>query len=166
MRTIYSEFGSEEDEDDHSGLKECLISFDMGNEAFHVILLPEAFGDLGRCGFGVFNEAIACCPGREIWLMEDLGGGEGSWTKYLTFEPVVDDVIEGLFSYNKQLVVVLRTMCAIVFQEVCTNQFKLLPIKTWITITAPHYSVACTSSIVSINGGTRQLDSHDNAART
>ncbi|XP_050384233.1 F-box/kelch-repeat protein At3g23880-like [Argentina anserina] len=155
---------SEHEDDDISGLKECIISFDIGNEAFHVILAPDDC-NLYNCGFGLWKESsIAFCTNlpwspypstkaiREIWVMDDLGGGEGSWTKYLTFEPEADHIFfeMGLFWYNKQLVAAFKTEWAVIFQEVCTNKFKRFPLNAGVM----DYSraVECTMSIVSING--------------
>ncbi|XP_062005570.1 F-box/kelch-repeat protein At3g23880-like [Rosa rugosa] len=152
---------SEDEEDDEGEMKDSIISFDIGDEAFYVISFP---GDcrLYGCGLGLWKESIALCTSGpwspdpstketlEIWLMDDLGGGEGSWTKYLTFEPVVAHIIGqlGLFWDNKQLVAIFKTNCAVIFYEVCTNKFKCLPLNT--EILDYSQAVECTRSIVSI----------------
>lgn len=114
----YSE--DEEDEYPIDLIKDCIVSFDIGNEAFQVIFAPNDC-DLSSCGFGLWNKSIAFCTStprpwsphpstedtREIWVMDDLGGGEGCWTKHLTFEPAVPADICGqleVFCYYEQLV--------------------------------------------------------------
>ncbi|KAB2611695.1 SLF1-S21 [Pyrus ussuriensis x Pyrus communis] len=89
----------------------CILSFDLGDEIFHRILLPSRReSNFEFCNIFLCNESIAsfcsCCDPSdedrtlcEIWIMDDYDGVKSSWTKLLTFGPLKG--IENPFAFWK-----------------------------------------------------------------
>ncbi|PRQ42296.1 putative F-box domain-containing protein [Rosa chinensis] len=150
---------------------EFILSFDMGNELFHEILNPDLPDKCGVVRLAVwkefislftYQEEIVVPPSYDMWvMMDDLGDGKGSWTKYFTIGPVEGDKWPLLFWKGDQLLMESNDG-QIVLYNIGTQILKYLPIHF---IRDLYYSqeLVYVNSIVSINGGNVLEDIHISA---
>ncbi|XP_062006549.1 F-box/kelch-repeat protein At3g23880-like [Rosa rugosa] len=147
-----------DDDDEQQGIDvhACIISFDIGDESFHVINIG-SYDDhccLIDGVLGLWKESIALCvrgwTTLDIWVMDDFGGGKGSWTKFLAFEPVVKITSQfALFGKSdEQFVLVACDDSVVIFYDICTNKFNYLPLNGALLNCAQ--VVEYVSSIVSV----------------
>ncbi|PRQ40478.1 putative F-box associated domain, type 1 [Rosa chinensis] len=146
-----------DDEQKEIDMHACIISFNIGDESFHVINIG-SYDDhccLIDGVLGLWKEySIALCvrgwTTLDIWVMDDFGGGKGSWTKYLAIEPVVKITSQfALFGKSdEQFVLVACDDSVVIFYDICTNKFNYLPLNGVLL----HHTqvVEYASSIVSV----------------
>ncbi|XP_062024985.1 F-box protein CPR1-like isoform X1 [Rosa rugosa] len=113
-------------------LQYVLFAFDMSDELFYLIYLPEAaFGIY--CNLAVWKESLLLITHREeapkcfdLWLNEDSDFLKGSWTKYFTIKPIEVDIPLVFWKSNEILMVNVDRR--IVSYNLDTQTLKCLPI--------------------------------------
>lgn len=146
-------------EDNDSEDKQRIIAFDVGDETFHVISFPSGYYFHDKV-FGLWNESIAVCtcwsipdqdPCLDILVLDN--SVEGSWTSYLTVEPIVNiEFPLALVGKNEQFLLVSLDDCVLILYDISARKFKYLPIKgDFLYRTQALFYV---NSVVSIKGDT------------
>jgi F-box interacting protein len=75
-------------------IKRLIVSFDLGNECFQEVLLPDNFGEADKTTFYLsdFRDCLCIISGDDVWVMKEYGN-KNSWTKlfniYCMREPFV-----------------------------------------------------------------------------
>ncbi|XP_004304890.1 PREDICTED: F-box/kelch-repeat protein At3g06240-like [Fragaria vesca subsp. vesca] len=137
--------------------KDCTISFHLADETFHVLSSP----NLSCKVFGLWNESIAISGwnienSTDIWVLDEIGATEGSWIKYLTFEPAVSIYSPLAFAgKNDQFLYVGMDQSVVIFYDSRTKKCKYLPMEG---VSLRNYEAAFyVNSIVSIKGGNNDV---------
>lgn len=117
-------------------ITERIILYDIVGETFRVISSPGGYS-FSRKVFGLWNDqSVVFCSRRrweegsiDIWVLDDTGAGvEGCWTKYLTFQSAVVNILFPLTLVGKreQYLLVAIDECAAVFYDFCTEKYRYL----------------------------------------
>ncbi|XP_050384301.1 F-box/kelch-repeat protein At3g06240-like [Argentina anserina] len=150
----------------HMECSEFILSFDMGNELFHMILIPDLADGCKVVTLAkwkefisllTYQEQIGVPQSYEMWVIDN-----GSWTKYLTIGPVEGDRIPLLFWNSDKLLMVTDNDGHIVSYNTSTKILKYLPINFMIDVYNSQ-ALVYVDSIVSINGGNILEDIHISA---
>nr|WRO64594.1 MYB transcription factor protein [Rosa persica] len=118
--------------------KEFILSFNMSDELFHEIPLPNCFHIYTGwyTSLAVMKESVvvltyegdrAISNSFDIWMMDDSSGVEGLWTKYLTFIPAEGLKIPLVFLKSDELLMV-TTDGRIVSYNFSNEKQRYLPI--------------------------------------
>ncbi|XP_004298527.1 PREDICTED: F-box/kelch-repeat protein At3g06240-like [Fragaria vesca subsp. vesca] len=157
-------------------IRNIIILFDMADEVFHDMLLPDSLYDPNVLCFNmrllVWNESVALFGMRNgnsfsgssfgIWVMDDFDGPKSRWTKHISF-----DLIEKPLAFLKSDEILMAdtkdTKGRIFSYNLSTKRLKYLPIESMqddsATVVYDNYS------IVSILGGNelKNTDRYTNA---
>ncbi|XP_062006749.1 F-box/kelch-repeat protein At3g06240-like [Rosa rugosa] len=124
-------------------IRQVIVSFDMSNERFHIILLPDRFyipsvlikRDLH---IAVWNESIVLFIFQfygssyeeysfDIWVKDEYGDTRGSWTKHITIEPIVGLALPLTFWKSDEFIMVAPDG-HIVSYNLHTQKYRHLPL--------------------------------------
>jgi F-box interacting protein len=74
-----------------AGIKRFIASFDLRNECYREILLPDDLDkvDKNKLRFSVFRDCLCMIYGEDVWVMKEYGNKE-SWTKLFTISSMRD----------------------------------------------------------------------------
>ncbi|PRQ42309.1 putative F-box domain, leucine-rich repeat domain, L domain-containing protein [Rosa chinensis] len=144
--------------------QEIILSFDMNEELFHDIYIPESVRhDIVRCnrGLAVWKESIALlayggdsgAQSFDIWVIDDFGVFKSSWIKYLTIGPLEGISIPLIFWKSNEFLMA-ATDGRLVSYNLSTQMFKYLPIHG---VEDPPYiqAVVYVNSIVSVHASNK-----------
>jgi F-box interacting protein len=71
---------------------QCSIaSFDLGNECYQEVLLPDYFEVNAYTHLSVFRDCLCLIYGEDVWVMKEYGNKE-SWTKLFTISNMRDSL--------------------------------------------------------------------------
>jgi F-box interacting protein len=72
-------------------IKRFIASFDLGNECYQEVLLPDDFGEVDEntLRLSVFRHCLCMISGEDVWVMKEYGNKE-SWTKLFTIPYIRD----------------------------------------------------------------------------
>ncbi|KAM5575207.1 hypothetical protein ABKV19_014246 [Rosa sericea] len=142
-----------------------IIFFDPVDEVFHDMLFPDCFYDGNEFFFGmsllVWNESISLFGLQNtlsklgvsfgIWVMDELGGPKGAWTKHIAFE-LTEKPLAFLNSVEILLADTEDTNGRVIFYNLSTKKLNHLPIQS---VRDDYKAVVYVNSIVSVLGGNR-----------
>lgn len=144
--------------------QEIVLSFDMNEELFHDIYIPESVRhDTVLCnrGLAVWKESIVLlayggdsgAQSFDIWVIDDFGVFTGPWTKYLTIGPLEGISIPMIFWKSDEFLMVATDGRAVSY-NLSTKMFKYLPIHG---VEDPPYiqAAAYVNSLVSVHGSNK-----------
>ncbi|XP_061988322.1 F-box/kelch-repeat protein At3g06240-like [Rosa rugosa] len=143
-----------------------IIFFDPVDEVFHDMLFPDCFYDGNEFFFGmrllVWNESISLFGLQNtfsklgvsfgIWVMDELGGPKGAWTKHIAFE-LTEKPLAFLNSDEILLADTEDTNGDVIFYNLSTKKLNHLPIQS--VRDDDYKAVVYVNSIVSVLGGNR-----------
>jgi F-box interacting protein len=74
-----------------AGIKRFIASFDLGNETYQEVLLPDDSGEVDEntLRLSVFRDYLCIIFGEDVWVMKEYGNKE-SWTKLFTMSYMRD----------------------------------------------------------------------------
>ncbi|XP_004304885.1 PREDICTED: putative F-box protein At1g47730 [Fragaria vesca subsp. vesca] len=148
-------------------IRPVIISFDMGDEVFHKMLLPDfVYGDYMWCyvlRLMAWNESVAIFgldhgitdhESWGLWVMGDSGGVTGSWIKQFSFVSTVGFLNTPLQFWKSDEILIVSEERRLVSYNLYTEQFKHLPIHfEAVVYMKDHFeAVVYMNSIVSVNG--------------
>ncbi|KAM5561121.1 F-box/kelch-repeat protein [Rosa sericea] len=140
-----------------------IISFDMGDEVFHNMLLPDFVYETYMWSYVLrlmaWNESVAIfgldhgITSHEswgLWVMDDFGGVTGSWIKQFSFVSAVGFLDTPLQIWKSDEILIVSKERRVVSYNVDTEQYKYLPIHS---MDSDYFeAVVYMNSIVSVNG--------------
>nr|QDB64795.1 S locus F-box protein 1 [Prunus dulcis] len=154
--------------------KPMVILFDTGDEIFHNILLPDSFymyeegsayayemsyimySDLriilwnGSVALFGFNPCSALPESYGVWVLDGFDGAKGSWTKHLTFEPLIG--IKRVLEFWKSDEILMVTENGhVVSYNLETEKLKNLPMNN----PSDFETIVYVNSLVPITGGNK-----------
>ncbi|XP_050378509.1 F-box/kelch-repeat protein At3g06240-like [Argentina anserina] len=157
-------------------IHDIIIFFDLVDEVFHDMFLPDCFYDRNEFFYGmrllVWNESVSLFGLQNtrhlscgIWVMDELGGPKGAWTKHIAFELTEKPLV---FLNNDQILladVEEDTIGHIISYNLSTKKLNHLPIQTDLHINArpddDYIAVLYVNSIVPVLGGNMIGSGHD-----
>lgn len=153
------EFMESFDRDDEEWVRQVILSFDMSNEVFDHILLPNSlYEPMARYFYMhviLWNESVAlfglyCIGGPDaygVWVLNNFGTVKGSWTKLLTLEVILGIEKELVFWKSDEILMVAKDG-RIVSYNFKTQKIKYLPIESMFPDNPE--AVICVNSIVPV----------------
>ncbi|XP_050384186.1 F-box/kelch-repeat protein At3g06240-like [Argentina anserina] len=143
--------------------KELILTFDMTDELFHRIPVPDCFDfyndDRRYRSLAVLKESIVLLTYEaadevpksfDIWMMDESAGVKGSWTKYLTFGPV-EDIQFPLVFWNSEELIMVNHGSRLVSYNLGTKKLHHFPIQD-VQGARNMQAVNFVNSIISVEG--------------
>ncbi|XP_004304897.1 PREDICTED: F-box/kelch-repeat protein At3g06240-like [Fragaria vesca subsp. vesca] len=153
-----------------AGDKEVILTFDMSDEQFHPIPVPDCFDFYNdRCyrSTAVLKDFIVLLTyetGDEvpksfnIWMMDESTGVKGSWIKYLAFGPVEGIQIPLVF-WNTEELLMVSSDSRVVSYNIGTKRLHRFPIQG--VEGALHLqAVNYVNNVISVKGDCKHESSH------
>ncbi|KAL6184506.1 hypothetical protein ACLB2K_045907 [Fragaria x ananassa] len=154
------------EEQEEQFIGNVIIFFYPVDEVFHDMLFPDCFYDKNEFFFGmrllVWNESISLFGLQNtheklgvsfgIWVMDELGGPKGAWTKHIAFE-LTEKPLAFLNNDEILLADTEDTNGHIISYNLSTKKLKHLPVQC--VLDDDYTAVAYVNSIVSVLGGNR-----------
>lgn len=164
-REQLKEYKSDEYDYDGGNIRQIIISFDMGDEVFHNILIPHCLYDDSCFSWYdihlmVWNESIALlsldgdtaqAETLGMWVMVEFGGVECSWIKQFTFGKAMG-IVTPLQFLNSDEILMFSEEGRMVSYNLDTEKLNHLPIHS--LGSEDFLAVAYVTSIVGITGST------------
>nr|XP_011468397.1 PREDICTED: F-box/kelch-repeat protein At3g23880-like [Fragaria vesca subsp. vesca] len=150
-------------------IRPVIISFDMGDEVFHNMLLPDfVYGDymsgyvlrlmawdecLAIFGLDYGTDGITSHESWGLWVMDDSGGVTGSWIKQFSFVSTGRFLDTPSQFWKSDEILIVSKERRLVSYNLYTEQYKHLPIHS---MDSDYFeAVVYMNSIVSVNGSNR-----------
>ncbi|XP_045822475.1 F-box/kelch-repeat protein At3g23880-like [Trifolium pratense] len=99
------------------GIKWFIASFDLGNECYREVLLPDDSSkvDKNKLSLSVLRDCLCLISGEDVWIMKEYGNKE-SWTKLFTISYMRDPRASS-YSYIKAIYVLENEQVLLMYTE-------------------------------------------------
>jgi F-box interacting protein len=120
-----------------AGIKSFIASFDLGNECYREVLLPDDSGkvDKNKLHLSVFRDCLCMISGEDVWVMKENGNKE-SWTKLFTISYIRDrrassyPFIKGICVFEDEQVLLICMRWGFISYNRTNDTSKFLPIES------------------------------------
>jgi F-box interacting protein len=120
-----------------AGIKSFIASFDLGNECYREVLLPDDSGkvDKNKLHLSVFRDCLCMISDEDVWVMKENGNKE-SWTKLFTISYMRDrcassyPFIKGICVFEDEQVLLICMRWGFISYNHTNDTSKFLPIES------------------------------------